>query len=447
MSTTIKKENINKKHYDAMLIAVMPLIVASAIMYGARVILLSAIAMITARVIDVLATMIFKMELDTADKSSVVAALVFTLMLPVSIPIYIVVVTIIVTIFIGKYAFGGSGAYPFSLPALAICLAAVNWPSEVFKVVEPFSEVSFFSGASLEFSTHTTVIKQGGLPNVAFIDLILGNYASSMGTSFVLIIVAVGIYLITTKRISFQIPFCFLLSYSIFALIFPRIYGISIIDNLTLEVLTSGCIFYAFFVVSEPALTPKGKNAQIIYGVLAGVLGVLFTYFGEFEIGVCFAILILNAMQRSIEEGALMLELFMSNKKSKPKNIKAKTVVPADSKKDEPKEEKPIEEKPQKTQKEIIEENLSPIELIKKAEDDIDEVIFSTQTFSMQELLDETRKAKAKKTVVEEKPKKESDKKPPQKKKRSKNNKNNKKPPQNKPQNKKNENEKNDTSN
>ncbi len=390
MSTTITKENIQHKHYDAMVIATLPLIIASTFLFGTRVLLLAIIAVVTARAIDVLASMMFNTELDTSDKSSIVAALVFVLMLPVSIPIYIVVVTIGVTIFIGKHAFGGHGSYPFSLPALAICLAAVNWPNEVFKVVEPFSSVEFFSGEAVDFLTHTTVIKQGGLPNVTLIDLLLGNYASAMGTSFVLVIVAIGIYLVVTKRISFIIPATYLITYSLMSLLSPRIFGISLLDNLTLEVLTGGCIFYAFFVISETALTPKGKLAQGVYGFLAGALGVLFTQFGAYEIGVCFAILILNAMQRAIEEGSALALVYIGDYKKKSKQPKEVKEKPAP---------KPIQ-KPEPKVKEIVEKEKEdksfPLDLIKKAEDDIDEVIFSTQTFSMQELLDETRKSKSK---------------------------------------------------
>ncbi len=426
MNTKIIKQDSQHKHYDAMVIAVLPLIVASSVMFGARVILLSIIALITARVVDVFSSMIFNTELDTSDKSSIVAGLVFVLMLPVSIPIHIIVVTIAVTVFIGKHAFGGNGYYPFSLSALAICIAAVNWPEEVFKVVQPFTKVEMFSGEAADFATHTTVIKQGGLPNVSLIDMLLGNYASAMGTSFILVIFAIGIYLIVTKRISFIIPLSYLFTYTLMALLFPRIYGISLLDNLTLEVLTGGCVFYAFFVISEPALTPKGKIAQGVYGVLAGILGMLFTYYGEYEIGVCFAILILNAMQRVIEDGVVYINLFIKNSKSRPVKSKVvkdtiKTHIP---KKEENLQETIIENKNIETEIKIepksevkadikvkseIKEELPlvqrghrekqfPIDLIQKAEDDIDEVIFSTQTFSVQELLDETRKAKSEKT-------------------------------------------------
>ncbi len=420
MSTTFIKENTQHKHYDAMVIATLPLLLTSTVMFGTRVLLLVITAVVTARIMDVLAAMMFNKTIDSSDKSSIVAALVFVLMLPVSVPLYIVVMTIAATIFIGKHAFGGHGSYPFSLPALAICLAAVNWPEEVFKVVSPFTEVGFFSGEATDFLTHTTVIKQGGLPNVTLIDMLLGNYASAMGTSFILIIVAIGIYLITTKRISLIIPSIYLITFALTSLLFPRIFGISLLDNLTLELLTGGCIFYAFFVISEPALTPKGNLAKIVYGFLAGLLGVLFTHFGAYEIGVCFAILILNAMQRAIEEGSALAIVALNESKQKSKDkIKAK-------KEDKPILENKVKEKPikklaQESKPKIEKEDKSfPIDLIQKAEDDIDQVIFSTQTFSMQELLDETRKSKKinqkRETVKKEKEDKQVFRKPRRKK-------------------------------
>ena len=49
--------------------------------------------------------------------------------------------------------------------------------------------------------------------------------------------------------------------------------------------------------LNEPATTPKKPAAKLIFGVLTGVLTMLFRYYGSYEIGGCFAILLVNATE------------------------------------------------------------------------------------------------------------------------------------------------------
>lgn len=294
---TKQKMNKSSTHYDDMLWALAPLVICGSVLYGVRVLLVCAVALATARVIDVWAALWRKCEIDSADRSSVVAALTFCMLLPVSIPLHIVIMTVALVTLVGKYIFGGKDVYPFSLAALSMCIAAVNWPTEVFKVVPPFSEVNFWTGASASTVSGAGTIKMGGLPYVSTWNLLLGNYASTIGASFVLIIIAVAIFLLVNKRITWHIPVTFLLTCSLIAILFPRIYGISRFDSFKLEILNGALIFCAVFMLNEPATTPKTPQAKIVFGVLAGILGMLFRYFGSYEIGICFALLLVNATE------------------------------------------------------------------------------------------------------------------------------------------------------
>ena len=184
--SSISKKTLNDRHYDDMMLALLPLIVCATIIYSSRVLLVCSTAFVTARIVDVAMAVVRKQEIDGDDKTSTVAALTFAMMLPVSVPLYIVVMTVAVTILVGKHVFGGKDAYPFSLAALAMCMAAVNWPEEVFRAVKPFTPVSFWSGAAQTAVSGSTRIKNGGLPYISMLDLLLGNHAGAMGTSCVL---------------------------------------------------------------------------------------------------------------------------------------------------------------------------------------------------------------------------------------------------------------------
>lgn len=430
-----------RKHYDYMMLALAPLIICASVVYSSRVLLVCAVAFVTARIVDVGMAVLRKQDIDADDKSSTVAALTFSMMLPVSVPLYIVVVTVALTIMVGKHAFGGKDAYPFSLAALAMCVAAVNWPEEVFKAVTPLTAVNFWTGAAENALSGLSQIKLGGLPYISTFDLLLGNHAAAMGSAFVLVIVAIGVFLLATKQITWHIPVTFLSTCALFSLAFPRIYGVSRLYSLKYEILCSAIVFYAVFMLNEPATTPKNPRAKIIFGVLTGLLTMLFRYFGSYEIGGCFALLLVNATEgywdRLFEEGslrsagkALSCTLKIGTKEpaedkkektAKPKTEKVskpekqepavekqtqqpettgkklykketsaneKTAKPVKHKADKPQSIKKSSDKP-KVKKPKDADQTKMLDIISRAEDEIDQIEFSTQTIDMDQALRE----------------------------------------------------------
>ena len=49
------------------------------------------------------------------------------------------------------------------------------------------------------------------------------------------------------------------------------------------------------FLLCESATAPKNRLARVVYGVLTGFLTMMFRYYGSYELGVCFALLLSNA--------------------------------------------------------------------------------------------------------------------------------------------------------
>lgn len=366
--------NIQRKNHDRnMLMATVPLIVCGTVLYSTRVLLLCAIAMLTAKAVDVAVSMARREAFDSADHSSELSAIIFCLMLPVNIPIYIVVVSVFMAVLVGKHFFGGKDVYPFNLAALAMCCAAVNWQDKVFVAVTPFSKVDFWSGYTTGATVTTAgIVKNGGVPAHDTLNLLLGNHPGSMGSDFVLVILAIGVYLLLTKKITWHIPVSFLATCTAIALAFPRIYGFPRLESLQLELLNGIVLFTALFMLNEPTTTPTNPKAKIIYGIMAGVLGMAFRYFGGFEYGSCFAVLLVNTMDGVIERFANG-EIKKADKKAEKEVKKAVKAV-------EEKTEKKVYSAQPKAKKDTM-------GIISEAEDNIDEVLYSTRTISIEEIL------------------------------------------------------------
>jgi hypothetical protein len=145
--------------------------------------------------------------------------------------------------------------------------------------------------------SNIATIRSGGLPYTSVFNLLLGNYAGTMGTSFRIIIVAVFIALLVMKRVTWHAPVAFVATVTIIALAFPRISGVDRLVSVKYEVLSSAVLYYRVFLLNEPTTTPKKKLGKFIFGIVCGVLTMLFRYFGAYEIGGCFAILLANATE------------------------------------------------------------------------------------------------------------------------------------------------------
>lgn len=425
-------DSIRKNHDKYMFMALLPLVFCGSVLYGPRVLMLNAVAAVTAKAVDIIVSMVRKSAFDEEDTSSMLSAVIFCLMLPATIPVYVVVATVVITILVGKHLFGGAGVYPFNLAALAMCCAAVNWPERVFSAVVPFTKISFWSGAAAYTTvSNATILKEGGVPTYGIFQLLLGNYPGTMGADFVIVILVLAAFLIVKKGITWHVPVTFLATCAAIAFLFPRVYGFTRLESVALEMLNGSVFFVALFMLNEPTTTPQSPKAKIIFGFIAGVLGMMFRYFGSFEIGTCFALLIVNSLDRYIdsmvtqkdrvkitakpvvpteEEIAVQLEQKAkqpkAKKNSRMKSMFTEIVDEVNGKKKSAKggktvfKAKPAAEKikgkkdaPAKTKHKLMDMNL-----IGQAEDSLDDVIYSTRTLDRNLILEmEQQQLKAKK--------------------------------------------------
>jgi Na+-transporting NADH:ubiquinone oxidoreductase subunit B/electron transport complex protein RnfD len=128
-----------------------------------------------------------------------------------------------------------------------------------------------------------------------FSDLIMGNTPGTLGETFRLGIIALGLILIVLKIADWRIPLGFV----------GAVYAINLLGGIlspdkfrdpVLSVLTGGLLFGAFFVATDPVTAPLYSTNKLIYGLGMGAITVLIRNFGTHNEGVIFAIIIMNAV-------------------------------------------------------------------------------------------------------------------------------------------------------
>ncbi len=278
------------------IIGLFPLYAMSFWLYGPRVAFLAATAVAVSFVCDVLSSVIKREKPDFSDISSYMFSLVFTAMVPASCRYEIVAITTAFIVLIAKNAFGGYGCYPFNPSAFGFALAAVCWRNELFLYPKAFTSIGieWKSGAEV-YEGVAKSLHSGGLPSVDSTDMLLGNFPGPLGATFGLIILASLVLFVMHGDISFHIPVAFLMTCAVWAALFPRVQT-GIKDSLIYEMFSGAVIFDSVYLSSQPDNSPKNNTAKVLYGILLGFGSMAYRTYGGYEVGVCFAIMLLNPL-------------------------------------------------------------------------------------------------------------------------------------------------------
>lgn len=296
MAKAKKQLHASFRPYRDVLIVMAPLAGMAVYLYGLRPLIMLAVAALTALLCDVLVAALRRDDYDASDISSIAFAIIFALMLPASARYELVVFGALIAVLLGKHAFGGYGNYPFHPSAVGFAATAICWPELVFKYPKPFSVIGlgFDSGARL-YDAPAATLKLGGVPFIDKSDLVLGNYPGPMGATFIIILLASLVLLFVHGAMTWHVPVSFLGVVALWAFLFPRVL-VSRGESVLYEMVIETVVFTAVYIAPEPVTSPSNALPKIIYGALIGVATMLFSHFGVYQMGACFAVLLVNPM-------------------------------------------------------------------------------------------------------------------------------------------------------
>ncbi len=303
----------------------VPLICMAVYLYGARPILLCLAALVMGNLCDRLVALLRRRPYQPSDYSNESFAVIIALLLPATVSWYVLLAAVVSGVLIGKEAFGGYGSYPFHPAAVGYAVAAVSWPEQVFRYPQPYTDIPLWDASSVPVvNGMSDTLRNGGLPTVSDISLILGEFAAPMGTSAALIILACGLFLWRQKDINLATPVCFIITCGLVAFFLPRqadLVGVPLALSVTArlnvvkyELMSGAMLFSAVFLLSEPYTCPRRTLGRIIYGILVGVASMAFRYIGVYETGVCFAILAVNSVSGWLDRMVMRLYALGSRK-------------------------------------------------------------------------------------------------------------------------------------
>lgn len=341
----IRQENKQTREYMIdMLIMLFATTIMAVFHYGVRSLLMVATSIIAAVLCEASVDLLRKRNPHRiADLSSVFTGAAIALMLPASAPMWLAPIGSVFAIAVAKLPFGNARTTPFVPAAAGFAFLTLSYRELVFTYPSVRADIKgvvtgsegFVSGISIAnmLSQKTSI----GTGIINMMDLFVGKVSGPMGASCLFVMFGLFMYMLARRSSEWITSAGFLAACSILAVIFPRVLtGRSV--SLVME-LSSGMLFFAaIFFISDPVTSPKSQMARVIYGFVGGILTMIFRYFGEFEEGVCFVILIMNALSSYFEILGEKINNKINNKENKPENKKENKRKKV--KKDAPKDER-----------------------------------------------------------------------------------------------------------
>ena len=278
------------------IVALIPSLGVSTYFFGPRVLIMTAIAMVSCVFFEFLYRLVLKKNHSIGDLSACVTGMLLAMCLPVTTSYWIAIVGAFFAIVVVKQLYGGLGKN-FINPALAGRVFLFSFPALMSTWTAAGTDFWPGFGMNVDATTAATPmasLHQGLIPNYNLQEMLIGAHGGSLGEVSSIALILGGIYLVGRKVISPRIPLCFLGTVAVLTYLFP-LNGNDPLKWMLYNLLSGGLLLGAIFMATDYVTSPITPMGQALYAVGCGGLTVFLRYFGVYPEGVSFAILIMNA--------------------------------------------------------------------------------------------------------------------------------------------------------
>ncbi len=277
-------------------IALIPALIASIVLFGPRVLAVVATTVISAVLSEYIARKVMKRHNTIGDLSAVVTGVILAFNLPVTIPLWMAAVGSIFAIVVVKQFFGGIGQN-FANPAIvARIILLLSFGKAMGTWTDPLS----WRTDAVTTATPLANLKPGDETDAimpTLLDMFLGVRGGCLGETCAVALIIGGIYLVARKVISLKIPVSFIGTVAVVMLIA----GKGDLEFVAKQLMSGGLLLGAIFMATDYSTSPLKSDGKIVFGIGCGLLTSLMRLFAAMPEGVSFAILIMNLLVPHIE--------------------------------------------------------------------------------------------------------------------------------------------------
>ena len=281
------------------IIAMLPALAWAVWMFGFKALTLTAVSAAGCVFFEWGYRKLMKKPQSVGDLSAVVTGMLLAFVSPVTTPYWMILIGGFFAIVVVKQLFGGIGKN-FVNPALAgrafllgsYAGVMTSWAAPGTKVPVIGSTVDVVTAAT-PLAYMKTGDMEGLLANYSIRDMFIGNIGGSLGEISVLMLLIGGLYLLWRKVINWHTPVAYILTVAVLTFLFPKA-GASNLEWMLYSISGGGLFLGAFFMATDYATSPVTKKGQLIFGIGCGLFTVFIRYFGSYNEGVCYSIMVMN---------------------------------------------------------------------------------------------------------------------------------------------------------
>lgn len=282
----IKSKITTQKIMLHVIIAMLPSVIASTVIYGLRALLMIVICSTVCVLSEWLFEKITKRPKTINDLSAVVTGILLAFNLPPTLPFYMGAIGSIVAIVVVKNFFGGIGQN-FANPAItARIVLMLSFSSYMTTWVEPF----YYNMNTDAVSTATPLVSD---ETPELLDMLLVK-SGCIGECCSAALLLGGLYLIAVRIINPITPIAYIGSFALLTWLTG--------GDVPMQILSGGLILGAFFMATDYATTPITWRGKLIFAVGCGLLTFVIRNFGTMPEGVSYSILIMNILTPFIDK-------------------------------------------------------------------------------------------------------------------------------------------------
>ena len=279
-------ENVSGIMLDV-LIALLPAVAWAVYMFGLSSLKVLGVSVAACVASDMIMSLIFRRRLGITDLSAVVSGVILGLTLPYDVPLLLPAAGGAFGMIVIKGLSGGIGKNIFNPAISGRIFVAALWG-------EKLATDTYKNGMEL-----LDTVNGGQLSPVPLVDMFIGNRDGAMGEISILLLCAGAAYLLMRRTVTWHTTAGYIGGAVAACLLLCEHY-----DTLrwTLsQLFAGGLVFCAVFAVNDMCTSPLSRGGKVIYGAVAGALGILFRVYLPYTEGVWIAILAANAIARLID--------------------------------------------------------------------------------------------------------------------------------------------------
>ena len=289
------------------IIALLPALVMSIYVFGVRALTMVLVSVAACVFWEWAYRKLLKKPQSIGDLSAVVTGMLLAFVCPATTPLWMILIGDFFAIVVVKQLFGGIGKN-FLNPALAGRAALLaSYAGTMTSWLPAGTKAAIGGGMPVDVvsaATPLAYLKTGnmdGLKEIASVgDMFLGKIGGSMGEISALMLLIGGVYLLWRKVINWQTPVAYIATVAVLTLLFPK--AGSGVEYMLYSIFGGGLFLGAFFMATDYATSPVTKKGQLIYGIGCGLFTVFIRYFGSYNEGVCYSIMVMNCCTALIDK-------------------------------------------------------------------------------------------------------------------------------------------------